>query len=145
MNGFDILAVAMILAMLAAAALHALWALRVWWPIRDEARLAQAVVGTQGLTRMPGSAITWAVVVLIAAGVLLVAALAGWIALPLPGWALRLAGWGMAAVLLLRGAGAYVARGFGMRWEMPFHRLDALAYSPIILALGLGTLILLLQ
>ncbi|MGR3466460.1 MAG: hypothetical protein ACU0CI_01160, partial [Shimia sp.] len=44
------------------AALHALWALRIWWPIREEAALARAVVGTEGITRMPGPAWTWPVV-----------------------------------------------------------------------------------
>ena len=35
------------------AAIHLLWALGYWWPIRDERALAQAVIGTKGVERMP--------------------------------------------------------------------------------------------
>ena len=38
----------------AIAIIHAAWAIGLWVPIRDEARLMRAVVGAQGATRMPG-------------------------------------------------------------------------------------------
>jgi len=31
------------------AAAHLLWALGIWWPIKDEAALARAVVGSKGI------------------------------------------------------------------------------------------------
>ena len=49
--------------LLAVAGLHLLWAIGLWWPIRDEAALAQTVVGSPGVTRMPGAFVTSLVVV----------------------------------------------------------------------------------
>ncbi|MEC8197336.1 MAG: hypothetical protein VX228_13735, partial [Pseudomonadota bacterium] len=37
------------------AALHLLWAIGAWVPIRDEAALARATVGAPGISKMPGS------------------------------------------------------------------------------------------
>ena len=42
-------------ALIVIAAVHLLWALGFWWPIKDEAALARAVVGTKGIDRMPGA------------------------------------------------------------------------------------------
>ena len=36
-------------------AIYLLWALGYWWPIKDETALARAVVGTKGITKMPGA------------------------------------------------------------------------------------------
>lgn len=122
--------------------LHALWALRIWWPLGDEARMAHAVFGAPGVDHMPGAAITWVVVAMAALAALWVALLSGWISPPLAPGLIRLGGWVMVAVLASRGAGSYVARAFGARWEQPFHRLDAYAYSPLILALALAVAVL---
>mgnify|MGYP001586320009 CR=1 FL=1 len=65
---------------------HLLWALRIWWPIRDAALLARCVVGTRGITRMPTAAITFAVVGLIVLGMVWIAVLAGWAAPPMDAW-----------------------------------------------------------
>jgi hypothetical protein len=35
------------------AAVHLLWALGIWWPIKDETALARAVVGSKGIKKMP--------------------------------------------------------------------------------------------
>jgi hypothetical protein len=37
------------------AAVHLLWALGYWWPIRDEAALSRAVVGTKEITKIQGA------------------------------------------------------------------------------------------
>ena len=49
------IAAALAVVLAALAVLHGLWAIGVWWPIRDEAALARAVVGRPGITRMPGA------------------------------------------------------------------------------------------
>ena len=121
---------------------HLLWALRIWWPISDEALLARSVVGTGGITRMPAPAITFAVVGLIALGMAWIVFLAGWAAPPLPGWLVKLGGIVMAAVLLLRGAGSYAAPLFGLEQEPEFSRLDRRWFAPLILALGAGVAVL---
>lgn len=138
-----LLAAALVAVLALVGALHAIWALRIWWPLGDETAMAHAVLGTPGVDRMPGAAITWAVVALTVLAMLWVGALAGWIGLPLPDWMITFGGWAMAAILLLRGAGAYAARAFGMKWEAPFHQLDAWLYSPLVLALAAGVIALL--
>lgn len=126
----------------AVGALHALWALRIWWPIADEAQLARTVVGAQGITQMPGRAITWAVVAVIALGLGIVAQLVGWIALPVPTWLSQCAGWAMAGVLILRGISSYVPPVSRLPQEAPFRALNLWLFSPLILALGLGVAVL---
>lgn len=117
--------------------MHALWGLGIWWPIRDEAKLAKTVVGQLGISRMPRAVLAWAVVGLVALGILWVAMLADWIVVPLPGWFVQLGGVVMAAILLLRGAGSYVFDK-KLKQEAQFRHLNLRFYSPLILALGAG-------
>jgi hypothetical protein len=118
------------LILLAIAALHLMWAIGWWFPIRDEAALARAVVGTAGITRMPG-AVACALVVV---ALLAVIAILWW---P-QGW-LRTTGlWGAAAVFLLRGAVAYTPLMDGAAPEEPFRSLNRRWYSPLILLIGAG-------
>lgn len=134
------LALPVALVLIATALLHALWALRIWWPIPEEARLARSVVGTRGITHMPGMALTWAVAALMLLGGLWPLALAGILPLPLPGWLLRLGGWIMTAIFLLRGLASWGP------WpaEPEFTRLNRRGFGPLILALGLAMLALML-
>jgi Protein of unknown function (DUF3995) len=134
-----VLAFAILAVFAVVALLHLLWALRIWWPIDDEAALARAVVGTKGISRMPGRAITFAVVAVVGLGMIWVLLLAGLIALPLPGWLVTLGGAAMAAILLARGLGSYAASRIGWQRDMPF---DRLWFSPLITALGLGVALL---
>ncbi len=126
-------------------AVHVLWALRVWWPIRDEARLAQTVVGTPGITRMPASWLTMVVVGAVAVGMAWIAMLAGWVAAPVPVWLVTTGGAVMAAILLVRGTATYVAPLFGASAAPAFTRLDRRFYAPLILALGTGVALLTLS
>lgn len=133
----------MIALMGATALIHSIWALRIWWPIADEARLARTVVGTKGITQMPSAPLTWAVVAVMLAGIAWAVMLAGW-SRPLPAWMISAGGWIMAAILLVRGAGTYVGDFFGIDQEPEFRQLNQVYFSPLILALGLGTVILIL-
>lgn len=49
-----ILALIVSLILLTLAAVHMLWGFGYWFPIRDEATLVRAVVGTRDVERMPG-------------------------------------------------------------------------------------------
>ncbi|KPP83757.1 MAG: Protein of unknown function (DUF3995) [Rhodobacteraceae bacterium HLUCCA08] len=116
------------------AAIHLLWALGWWFPIRDEARLARAVVGARGITRMPGPVPTALVVV-----ALLFAAAWPWFP-PGPG---RKAGLvAIALVFQLRAVLAYAPPFQAATPEQPFRRLDERLYGPLCGALGIGYMML---
>lgn len=138
----SVLSVALFLVFALVGAIHLLWALRIWWPISDEARLARTVVGKPGIRAMPASPVTFAVVAAVALGMVWIALLSGWATAPLPGWVVRGGGFVMAAILLLRGAGTYAAPVLGIRQEPEFTRLDRRWFSPLILALGTGVAVL---
>lgn len=124
-----------------AGALHVLWALRIWWPIADEAELARTVVGGPEMTRMPGRMITWVVSAVIFLGMLWIMLLAGWVQLDLPGWLVQLGGWTMSAILILRALYPYVLFRH-LNLNPRFRRLNLIYFSPIILYLGVGSLVL---
>jgi hypothetical protein len=48
-----LIAAAVGIALLAIAIAHLLWSIGIMWPIRDRKLLAQTVVGTPGIERMP--------------------------------------------------------------------------------------------
>lgn len=127
------------LALAGIALLHLLWGLRIWWPIRDEFRLARTVVGASNIRQMPGSSACFNVAL----------ALFGAAALPwllqdrtaFPGWIatlLTLAGIGLALVFLVRGGAGYTRRFAALFPEEPFRSLDQRLYSPLCLVLGAG-------
>jgi hypothetical protein len=124
-------------ALLAAAALHLLWAIGFWWPIRDEAALARAVVGVRGIKRMPGAAACSAVVV-----ALLFAAMWARTLVRVDHWLVTAVGLALAAVFLGRGAATYAGLIRRLAPEEPFAALDRRWYAPLCLAFGAGFLIL---
>ncbi|EYD75447.1 hypothetical protein Rumeso_03017 [Rubellimicrobium mesophilum DSM 19309] len=123
--------------LLLAAAVHLLWALGIWWPLREERALVRAVVGVAGAERMPGPIPCG----LVAGACLLAASLPWW-----PGGGARQA-------VLLVGAGAFLLRG-AMPWmrswrrvapQEPFARLDRAIYGPLCVAVAAGFLVLALE
>ena len=131
------LAVILSAVLAAVAALHLLWALGFWWPIRDEAALARAVVGARGIRRMPGAVASSLVVV-----ALLFAARWVWLLLTVEHWLVTLVGLGIAGVYLLRGAASYLGLMARVSPEEPFATLDRHWYAPLCLVLGTGVLLL---
>lgn len=114
--------------LLAAAALHILWAFGIWWPEGDERALVARVVGFSTAERMPGPIPSAA-----AAACLMFAALLPWLA---NGWASRLALGLTALVFLLRALMAWRPFWQKLTPQQPFRRLDQRLYGPLCLAIG---------
>jgi hypothetical protein len=118
----------------ATAAIHAAWALGWRWPGGTDAALAARVVGA-GAT-LPRAPLIWAVAGVLGASATVVAMVGAGRSEPL----LRAGTWGIAAVLIARGAvfiPVHLIGGLDSR----FARLDLALYSPLCLALGLGAAI----
>ncbi len=118
----------------AIAIIHAAWAIGLWVPIRDEARLVRAVVGAQGATRMPGP-IPCA---LVASGLLIV--IMSITAEPSASRSAILIGAGL--VLAVRGALAWIPFWRRMTPVEPFATLDRHVFGPLSLLLGVGILVI---
>jgi hypothetical protein len=114
------------------AALHLLWAVGFWFPIRDEAALARAVVGARGITKMPGAGPC----ALVAMALVFLISVIHWPDVAARLWLLRAA----AAVFLLRGVATYTPGWRGIVPEQPFARLDQRIYGPLCLVIGAGLL-----
>jgi len=127
------------------SAMHVLWGLGIWWPVRDEARLARTVVGQAGDAGMPPGPACFAVASALGAAALLTGQIAGWHLLGfLPGWVVTIGGWIVVAVFLFRGAITYTAPWHRLLPAEPFRTFDRLAYAPLCLGLGGGVAALLL-
>ena len=125
------------------AMLHAAWAFGMVWPAKDERALVDTVVGTPGLTKMPGRAVTLIAAIAIAAAGFSALWGADMIALPLPGWMQAAAAPILCLIFSSRGLGTYLA---GLKWPRtePFASFDRRYYAPLclFLALGFGFIIL---
>lgn len=93
---------------------------------------------------VPGPWVTLVVAGALAACVLLVAAVAGWIELPLPRQWVRWLAVAMAAAFAVRAVGEFRLVGFFKRVKgTRFARMDTRVYSPLCLLLALATAALL--
>lgn len=121
------------------ALLHLLWGVGVYWPIAGEAELARAVVGAEGITRMPPFAACLFVTLALTVGIVIVLRLGGLIAPTfIPLILFQIAGVGFAFVLLSRGIVGFLPFWAEVTPEQPFRRLDRQFYSPLCIALGLA-------
>jgi len=116
------------------AAIHLLWAIGYWWPIKDETELARMVVGRRDITHMPG-AVPCSVVVV----GLLFAAAWPWF----PDGVLKASGlFVIALVFQIRAVLAYAPFWKRATPEQPFRRLDESYYGPLCIALGMMFMVL---
>jgi hypothetical protein len=116
------------------AAVHLLWALGIWWPIKDESALARAVVGSKGIKNMPSATSCSLVVV-----ALLFAAAWPWF----PDSSLKSLGlFGIAVVFQLRAIAAYASLMKRATPEQPFRRLDETYYAPLCMVFGVIFMVL---
>ena len=125
--------------LLMVAVAHFLWSLGRTWPIRNEALLAQTVVGLPGVTRMPNRLLTFVVSVLILAAGVIALALADHTS---GGWWLTLLGALLAITFVARGVLGYTPGWRAQFPTEPFATLDRRNYSPLCFWIGAGFLIL---
>lgn len=128
----------MFIALFAIAIAHLLWGFGRTWPIRDQKLLAQTVVGTAGVERVPR---------LPSLGVGIFAMATGVFALALAdhdsgGQAMDLAGVLLGVVFLARGIAGYTSWWAARTPQPSFRFNDRRVYSPVCLFLGLGFFVL---
>lgn len=130
----------MFIALFAISIAHILWGFGRTWPIRNEKLLAQTVVGTPGVERVPRLPSLAVGIFAIAAGIFTLA-----LADHDSGGALMdIAGIGLALLFLARGIAGYTAWWAGQTPEPSFRFNDRRVYSPLCLFLGVGYLVLVL-
>lgn len=120
---------------------HLLWSLGTAWPLSSEQLLAQTVVGSPGVTRMPNRFLTF----LVAVALFVVSLSAMALADPEGGAARTAIGAVFAAVFLGRGIAGYTSWWRARHPTEPFATLDKRNYSPLCLWIGAGFLILVLM
>ncbi|MDB5537186.1 MAG: hypothetical protein JWQ65_2061 [Devosia sp.] len=134
-----LIAAFMFVALLAVCFAHLLWSIGRTWPIREEKLLAQTVVGTRDIQRMPPKLASF--------GVAVFTLISGVTALALAdhdsgGVSMTLLGVPFAAIFLARGIAGYTAWFQAKTPEPNFRLNDRRVYSPLCLALGAGFLVL---
>lgn len=134
-----LIAAFMFIPLLAVSTAHLLWSIGKTWPIRGEKLLAQTVVGTAGIERMPPRLASFGVGVFIL--------LAGIASLALAdhdgnGQWLTIAGFGFSLLFLARGIVGYTPWWAAQTPEPNFRLNDRRVYSPMCLFLGAGFLTL---
>lgn len=128
-----------ILVLIGIAGVHAWWGVGGRWPARDEAALADLVIGT-GSGRMPGPAACFGVAAAILVGLALVVAVV-FLRLPPPLARFARVGYGaFAAVFLLRGLAGFFPTIWRYGAGTRFYTVNTRYYSPLclLIALGLG-------
>jgi len=140
----DAIALVTLTLLVVIAGVHLYWAAGGRWPGRDAASLEALVVGGRPGAAMPGVAACVAVAVLIGCLVVGLAAVRGWIAVPLPG-VVRGLTWVAAAALLVRGLEGFVDHRLRAHvLATPFARWNRVLYSPLCLGLAGGVAVALL-
>ena len=125
----------MFLALLTVSMAHLAWSFGLTWPLRDEKLLAQTVVGTAGIERMPPRLMTFAVTVFLVVAMVVGTALGDHDS---GGIGLTLAGLAFALVFLGRGIVGYTGWWAARTPEPSFRFNDRRVYSPLCLLLGAG-------
>lgn len=140
----SVLGLTLSLVLVGLAALHALWGLKIWWPVGSEMRLARTVVGAADIVKMPVPLACFAVTAALLGGAFTVVPVLELVQLPfVPQGLILLIGIGFTVVFLLRGIAGYLPKFAALTPEEPFRTLDERFYSPLCLALGTAYAILL--
>jgi hypothetical protein len=136
-----LIAAFMFIALLAISVAHLIWSFGRTWPIREPRLLAQTVIGTANVERVPRLPAFVVGVFTLAAGVLALA-LADHTS---GGLVLTLIGVPLAAIFLVRGVLGYTPWFAAQTPEPNFRLNDARVYSPLCLFLGAGFLALVIM
>ena len=137
-----LIAAFMFIALLTISVAHFLWSIGRTWPIRDAKLLAQTVVGTRDIERMPPRPASFLVALLTLAAGVLALALADHDSGGLP---LSLLGLPLAVLFLARGVIGYLPWWAERTPEPNFRLNDRRVYSPACLLLGAGFLALVIM
>jgi len=130
-----LIAAFMFIGLLTVSTAHFLWSIGRTWPIRGEKLLAQTVVGTAGIERMPPRLASFAVAVCLLAAGIAALALADHDG---GGYWLTVAGFGLGLLFLARGIVGYTPWWTAQTPEPNFRLNDRRVYSPLCLFLGVG-------
>lgn len=114
---------------------HFMWGFGRKWPLTDEAKLAQLVIGRAGVMRMPPWYRSLTLAILTLAAAVFALALADHDAGAAP---MSAAGALLALIFLARGIAGYQPAWRRLRPAEPYSRYDRRYYSPLSLAIGLG-------
>ncbi|SMQ70117.1 Protein of unknown function [Devosia lucknowensis] len=126
----------MFIALFAVSIAHLLWSAGRTWPIRNQKLLAQTVVGTPGVERVPRLPSLVVGILAFAAAVFALALADHDSGGPL----MDIAGLGLALLFLARGFAGYTAWWAAQFPEPNFRLNDRKVYSPLCIFLGLGFL-----
>jgi len=138
-----IVTIILVATFLAISIIHGVWGFQVWWPERDEQKLARTIVGRRGIKRMPAPVQCFAVTAIMFGAAILILLLGGFWSLPiLPFWLIRWAAIALAAGLLLRGLIGFTGFWARLLPEEPFRTYDRRYYSPLCLLLAVGIVVL---
>jgi hypothetical protein len=128
--------------LLAIGALHVAWALGLSWPAGSERELAEYVLSSDERERldgeMPPMAITW----LVALGLTGAAGVVRGVARGTRSRWVRRSAWGVAGIFTLRGL-VFPPLDLANGLDDTYDRLDLAFYSPLCLALAIGTTLVL--
>jgi len=127
------------LPLLIVAFAHLLWSLGTNWPLSGEAVLAQAVVGTPNVTRMPNRLLVFLTAVL-----LLIFAISAMALADHDGGGVARSSIGVlfGLIFIARGALAYTGWWRARHPTEPFASLDRRNYAPLCFWIGAGFLIM---
>lgn len=134
-----VLGVAVPSALVAIAGVHAGWALGWRWPGGSDAALAERVLSKSarahlGGRELPPAPLTFGVAIPLVGAAAIVAT----VGVGTSSRLVRAAGWGVSGVLLARGL-VFLPSELAGGPEDLYERLDLAVYSPLCLALGAGT------
>ncbi len=132
----------MFVALLAVSFAHFLWSVGRTWPIRGEKLLAQTVVGTKDIERMPPKLVSFGAALATLAAALVAAALADHDG---GGAELTLLGIPFAAIFLARGIAGYTPQFIAKTPHPNFRLNDRRIYSPLCLIVGAGFIVLMVM
>lgn len=138
----SVIAVELALLLGAIAGLHAYWGWGRLWPAASEAELVATVIGDARAKRMPSPSLCLLVALAIAVTAIRPLLLACRTGSAVP---LRLGGFAIMAVFLLRGVGGFLPAWRRLHPREPFASYDRRYYSPLCLLIAAGYAVLLSQ
>lgn len=128
------------------AVLHFLWAIKIWFPVKDEERLAKTVTGFKGRRRMPSTFaclfVSIALFLTAALPLLLTNILRQEL---IPPWLAAMFCFLAGFLFVFRGIIGYLPVFARMTPEQPFRTYDRYIYSPLCLVIGSSFLFLVWQ